>query len=107
MPTVNIRFFKDEKGEVIAYFRILPKETKYKETSIGRVIVKKQYRGKGIGKELMTNAIDFIHHELKETSIRIQAQEYLRDFYCSFGFQPISSVYLEDNIPHLDMIYSI
>lgn len=36
--------------------------------------------------------------------IKIQAQAYLEQFYQSFGFKPLSSVYLEDNIPHLDML---
>ncbi|MFG1200199.1 GNAT family N-acetyltransferase, partial [Pediococcus acidilactici] len=25
-------------------------------------------------------------------------------FYAQFGFKPVSDVYLEDNIPHLDMV---
>ncbi|WP_256682515.1 GNAT family N-acetyltransferase [Klebsiella michiganensis] len=33
----------------------------------------------------------------------IGAQEYLQAFYESFGFKAISDVYLEDDIPHIDM----
>lgn len=36
--------------------------------------------------------------------IKIGAQNYLRSFYESFGFEAVSDVYLEDNIPHIDMI---
>ena len=32
-------------------------------------------------------------------------QDYLTGFYESLGFRRISEVYLEDGIPHVDMIY--
>ena len=36
--------------------------------------------------------------------IHAQAQAYLQAFYASFGFHPVSEIYLEDDIPHIDMI---
>ncbi|MGL4628622.1 MAG: GNAT family N-acetyltransferase [Cetobacterium sp.] len=33
------------------------------------------------------------------------AQEYLKNFYSEIGFKPISEVYDEDGIPHLDMTF--
>ncbi|MFX3748180.1 GNAT family N-acetyltransferase, partial [Streptococcus suis] len=44
--------------------------------------------------------------EWKESQIKIAAQSYLEKFYQSIGFETISEVYLEDDIPHLDMLYS-
>ena len=35
--------------------------------------------------------------------IKIQAQAYLENFYKTFGFVSKSDIYLEDDIPHLDM----
>ena len=35
--------------------------------------------------------------------IEIGAQEYLKRFYESFGFEATSTMYLEDDIPHIDM----
>ena len=55
----------------------------------------------------MKKGLDFIQHELKETTVKIQAQDYLRKFYSSFGFQAISETYLEDNIPHIDMLLEV
>ena len=66
--------------------------------------MKKEYRGSGMAGELLKRGLDFIESELKETTVKIQAQDYLRKFYSSFGFQPISDTYLEDNIPHVDML---
>ncbi|RST58969.1 GNAT family N-acetyltransferase [Siminovitchia terrae] len=90
--------------EIAAYARILPAGTTYQELSIGRVLVKEAYRGRGLAGELMTRAIDFIREELKVKAVRLQAQEYLLSFYGSFGFEKVSEVYLDEGIPHADML---
>lgn len=100
----SLHLFKEENGMIIAYLRILPKGVSYEELSIGRVLVKKEYRGQKIAHQLMSEALHIIHHELMETTVKIQAQQYLRKFYESFGFEAISDMYLEDNIPHIDML---
>lgn len=100
----SYHLFFEEDGEIRAYCRILPKVLKYEEVSIGRVIVKEAYRRTGIATILMRSAIDFVETELNETEIKIQAQDHLRSFYSSFGFKAISETYLEDGIPHVDMI---
>lgn len=97
--------FYMEEGKFISYLRILEKGLSYDEISIGRVLVDKDYRGKGLARKSILQAIDFIQNNLKENSIRISAQHYLMDFYKSFGFKPVSGVYLEDNIPHIEMLY--
>lgn len=101
----SYHLFSEENGEVIAYLRILEKGVSYDEISIGRVSVKKVYRGKGIAREMMLKAIGFIENNLKEDTIKIQAQAYLINFYSSLGFKAVSGEYLEDNIPHIDMLY--
>ncbi|UTR08930.1 GNAT family N-acetyltransferase [Evansella sp. LMS18] len=98
--------FKVVNGEIAAYSRLLPRGTVYEEASIGRVLVNKEFRKQGLGRELLERSMDFLQNELEENKIKLQAQEYLRDFYASFGFKPVSEVYLEDGIPHVDMIYT-
>lgn len=100
----SYHLFKEDNGEIIAYLRIVHAGVTYQEISIGRVFVKKEYRGQGIAEELLKKGLDFIQNELKETTVKIQAQDYLRKFYSSFGFKAISETYLEDNIPHVDML---
>lgn len=100
----SYHLFKEENGEIISYLRVLPAGVSYKEASIGRVLVKKEYRGQGLAEELLRRGLDFIHDELKDDTIKIQAQDYLRKFYGSFGFKAITDTYLEDNIPHVDML---
>lgn len=101
----SYHLFCEENGEVAAYLRILKKGVSYDEISIGRVVVKKNYCGKGIAREMMLKAIEFIENTLKEDTIKIQAQAYLLNFYSSLGFKAVSEEYLEDNIPHIDMLY--
>ncbi|NOH16965.1 GNAT family N-acetyltransferase [Clostridium cochlearium] len=101
----SYHLYLEDKGEIISYSRILPRKVSYNEVSIGRVLVNKNYRGTGIARKMMIKAINFIEKNLGEKEIKIQAQCYLINFYKSLGFKEISNEYLEDNIPHIDMLY--
>jgi ElaA protein len=94
---------KNEKGELIAYCRILPAGISYEEASIGRVVSAKLARGTGAGKKLMEKAIIFIREQLGDGPIKIGAQLYLKRFYERFGFVQTSGIYLEDGIEHIEM----
>ncbi|WP_042277390.1 GNAT family N-acetyltransferase [[Clostridium] dakarense] len=101
----SYHLFLKKDNEVIAYSRILKKGVSYEQASIGRVIVKKDYRGGSIARDMLLKGISFIENNLNEKEIKIQAQAYLDKFYSSLGFEKTSDVYLEDNIPHMDMLY--
>lgn len=100
----SYHFYASDEDEIIAYTRILLPGTAYDNLSVGRVMVKEQYRGRGLATELVTRTLEFIRMELKETIIMLQAQEHLLPFYTSFGFRQVSEVYLDEGIPHADMI---
>lgn len=102
----SYHLYKEENEEIIAYLRILPREIVGDNAAIGRVIVKKDYRGKGIGKELIGEALKFITEVLKEHNVELHAQDHLRDFYGSFGFKVASDVYLDAGIPHVTMTWT-
>ncbi|MBL7883770.1 MAG: GNAT family N-acetyltransferase [Bacteroidia bacterium] len=91
-------------NELVAYARILPPGVSYPDVSIGRVVSSSDVRGKGVGKLLMKQALDEIKIKFEKTSIRISAQSYLIKFYSSFGFKSVGEEYLEDNIPHQEML---
>lgn len=97
--------FAMDNDIVIAYLRVLEKGISYNEISIGRVLIDRNNRGKGLAKEIMLKAINFVETDLKEKVIRISAQEYLINFYSSLGFEIVSEAYLEDDIPHVEMLY--
>ncbi|WP_244624899.1 GNAT family N-acetyltransferase [Rhizobium daejeonense] len=71
---------------------------------IGRVAVSPGHRGKRLGEALMREAIVECEKAYPDESIELSAQAHLQRFYASFGFKPISGEYVEDNIPHVDML---
>lgn len=102
----SMHLYKVEDDKIVSYVRILPKGVSYeKSPSIGRVITRKEYRKKGYSKEVLTKAIDYILNTFMESTIEISAQEYLIKFYSEFGFEKRGEVYLEDNLPHIHMIF--
>ena len=92
-----------ENDTLVGYARLLPPETYFKEASIGRVIVKENYRNLNYGHQLMDFCIDFISSRFPDQTIKISAQQYLIKFYAFHGFVPKGEGYLEDGIPHIAM----
>lgn len=97
--------FLEQNNNIVAYLRILDKGISYDEISVGRVVVSKDYRGKRIATEILLEAIKFIETVLNEKEIRISAQAHLIEFYGAVGFDSVSEEYLEDDIPHIEMLY--
>ena len=92
------------EGKVIATARILPSGISYDEVSIGRVASDFSFRGKGLGHQLMTCSMEYIKSRLGDGPVRISAQEHLEDFYGKHHFVSTGKKYLEDGIPHIEMI---
>jgi len=95
---------KNKDTKIVAYSRILPPGISYKQVSIGRVVVDKNNRGQGVSDAMLKKALEQIKYTWPQKSIQIGAQEYLKDFYQSHGFEPVSKSYYEDGILHVDMI---
>jgi ElaA protein len=109
LESMHLLAHEVHSGELLAYARCLPPGIKYQESSIGRVAVARNHRGKGLGHELLRRSIDCCNLWRPETQvlshdIRISAQAYLIDFYSQHGFSPRGDVYLEDGIKHQDML---
>ncbi len=93
-----------EKGNIVAYTRILPPGISYPHhASIGRVVVDISKRGTGIGKLLMQESINQVYHLYGQLPISIGAQYHLQKFYAEFGFEPVGDPYDEDGILHITM----
>jgi len=97
----------EKNNKIIAYTRIFKKGAFLKNSSIGRVLVKKKYRNKDYGRKIMTSSIEKLKKDPKEEIIEISAQKYLLKFYSELGFEKVGEEYLEDNIPHVKMILKI
>ena len=97
-------WYEDEDG-VAAYCRVLDKGVSYEnEGSIGRVVTVK--RGTGLGYKVMMEGIRIAEEKFGQTSLRISAQQYAQGFYEKCGFVRVSEPYLEDDIPHVQMVRS-
>lgn len=97
----------DEAGQPVAHTRLLPKGVSYPAyASIGRVVASAAVRGQGLGYALMAYSIEQLFALWGPQDIKIGAQAYLQDFYESLGFEDMQKPYLEDGIPHLEMLRS-
>lgn len=96
-------FFIDN-NTVIAYTRLFKPGDYFKEASIGRVVIQKNYRKQGLGHQLMKASINTIEEKFDTSNITISAQTYLKRFYESHGFNQVGEEYLEDEIPHIKMV---
>ena len=94
----------NKDNELIVYSRIVPPTISFNEVSIGRVLSALKYRKTGAGKLLMQKSIEVIYQKFGEVPIRISAQAYLKTFYERLGFVKTSEEYLEDGIPHIEML---
>lgn len=95
---------KDNK--IIAYTRVFKPGDYFKEASIGRVVVSSNERQYKYGYDIMEASINIIKNNFNKESIRLSAQTYLKKFYKNLGFKEVGEEYLEDGIPHIEMIKS-
>lgn len=98
---------RNDAGRLIAYVRILPPGSACPDVNFGRFVVRKDARGQGVGHQLLREALKEIQHNWPGSAIKISAQDYLQKFYEQYGFVRVSDVYLEDGIPHVEMVKKI
>ncbi len=91
---------------LVAYLRLVDPGVKFAEPSIGRVITAPEARGRGHGRALMQEGLAGAARRFPGRDLRIAAQQRLAAFYASLGFVTASTPYLEDGIPHVDMLRS-
>ena len=100
--SLHVIGFKDEI--IVAYTRIFKAGDYFKEASIGRVVVKENERHYKYGNTIMKASIEAIKRYYNNSDIRISAQCYLKTFYNNLGFKEVGDEYLEDGIPHINML---
>ena len=72
---------------------------------IGRVVIDKEYRGQGIGRELIIGCENIAQQILKrKIIIELSAQIQAEKFYESLGYNRVNDmIYLDAGIEHVDM----
>jgi ElaA protein len=92
-------------ADVAAYLRLLAPGTRFAEPSLGRILTTSAFRRSGLGRELVLKGLARAYERYPTRVVRIGAQRYLEKFYGSLGFAVASEQYLEDGIPHVEMLH--
>jgi ElaA protein len=108
LKSIHVYAFKSDddmtSGDAAAAtVRICAPGLSYSEPSIGRVATRSDCRGSGLGIKIMNRAIAECDKQYPGLGIRISAQCYLEKFYTDLGFESTGEIYLEDDIPHIQM----
>jgi ElaA protein len=96
---------KTDDQKMVGTLRIFAPGAVYPEASIGRVVSHSDYRDKKIGHLMMKAAMNFIRTEMNNPPVKISAQTHLCPFYAKYGFKKTGKEYLEDGIPHSEMLF--
>ncbi len=95
--------YKNEN--IVAYTRVFKAGDYFDNASIGRVVVKENERQHNYGYDIMKASIEAVKSYFNDDVIKISAQTYLKRFYNRLQFFEVGEEYLEDGIPHIQMIY--
>lgn len=93
--------------EIVSYCRIVPPGVSYPEPSFGRIVSHPKHRDLKLGHQMMSHLLQIIENYYHTGSVRISAQVYLGKFYEKYGFRQVSEQYLEDTLPHMEMLRKI
>jgi ElaA protein len=92
------------QGQLVVYLRLADPEVKYPEPSLGRVVNHPSVRGLSMGRTLVGEGLRRADEVGPFSANRISAQAHLAPFYREFGFESLGEIYLEDDIPHIEML---
>jgi predicted GNAT family N-acyltransferase len=95
-----IHFLAFTAGKTVGTARVVLRRGSAK---IGRMAVLKSYRRKGIGKKLLTRAVELATRR-RARRIYLHAQVPVIGFYEATGFRAVGPVFDEAGIPHRKMI---
>lgn len=87
----------EEDGALAGYLRVLEDGAHLR---IGRVLLRRDARGRGLADELVAAALELAGAR----TVRLEAQSPLRGWYERHGFVVDGPEYLEDAIAHLPMV---
>ena len=85
---------------LLAYLRVFPDEEG--NVWIGRVLT--LVRGKHYGRILMHKAVEYAEARYPGKPIYLKSQRYATGFYAKEGFKVCSEEFMEDGIPHVNMV---
>lgn len=90
----------DGQGVAVGTGRLLP------DAHIGRMAVRSDYRGKGVGSKLLQALIDEARRR-KHMEVVLSAQVHAQDFYAAHGFVAEGRIYMDAGIEHVVMRHAL
>jgi ElaA protein len=93
----------EPQPKLASYLRVLLPDESDADIRIGRVLTTADFRGMGLGNQMLARAMGHIVEQWPNVPVRLHAQAHLQGFYGAFGFVPISEIHEEDGIPHVWM----
>ena len=103
-PTTLHLWISDDEG-MAAYLRIVhnPAQAVSHDgiaDSLGRMVVRKSARGRGLAQVLMARALEIAG----DKPLYLHAQDYVTTLYAKFGFERRGELFQEAGIPHVVMV---
>ncbi|MCF0176186.1 MAG: GNAT family N-acetyltransferase [Bacteroidales bacterium] len=98
----SFQIWAEEDGETLGCLRVFMYDDTYAQ--IGRVVTSQKIRGMRWGMEMIKIGIETIGKHYGNVPILIHSQAYATGFYEKFGFRITSEEFMEDGIPHFEMI---
>lgn len=95
-PQCRHAIAEDEAGREIGCGRLLP------DGHIGRMAVRPQWRGRGVGSALL-DALIRLASERGDRKVMLNAQTHAMPFYARHGFVAVGEPFDEAGIPHQSM----
>ncbi|SDU26085.1 GNAT family N-acetyltransferase [Stappia sp. ES.058] len=102
-PDADHFLLETEGGTLVACLRLLPPDADNGAPRLGRIATKRDWRGLGLGGYLLKAGVARACEQWPDLASELSAQAHLKGFYAAHGFRPVSDVYDEDGIPHIDM----
>jgi ElaA protein len=99
-----VHLMGQEDNSLVAYARLFPPTDEKNYLVFGRVLTSNTVRGKGYGKKLITELLQYCDTHFKGIPIKASAQLYLQKFYEEFGFVTKGNPYDDAGVPHIEMV---
>lgn len=96
-----IGYFMGDIPAATARYRMLNDDT----AKIERVGVLEEYRGQGLGREMVLHILEQLNNDPSINTIKLGAQDHALGFYNKMGFVEYGDGYMEAGIPHHMMEY--
>ena len=106
VPVSKLSYFSSQQMENLL-LKIHQRASNLFMPAIGRVVLDESLRGQSLGDALMRYTMSCYPLIYGESPVFISAQEPLHDFYVRHGFVQSGPGYLEDDIPHVPMVFAI